>query len=117
MAKAGDKSTSKVWVERRGRWLYWDRGRWKTAPEGVSPDAKTSAPADKPAPRKRHAPKSAPAIAVLKSLYPPDGRPSRADVPDSKLERDYNAACDKLGIHRNDRAKKSQLLRCVGRKK
>jgi hypothetical protein len=71
----------------------------------------------KPAPQKRHAPKSEPAIAVLKEEFPPDGRPSRLDVPDAELERRYHAACDRRGIHKNDRVKKSQLLRCTGRKK
>jgi hypothetical protein len=68
-------------------------------------------------PQKRHAPKSGPAIAVLKHLYPPDGRPSRQAVPDSDLERAYHDECDRRGIHKNDRVGKTQLLRCVGRKK
>jgi hypothetical protein len=68
-------------------------------------------------PRKRHAPKSGPAIAVLKHLYPPDGRPSRQAVSDSALQRAYHAECNRRDIHKNDRVGKSQLLRCVGRKK
>jgi hypothetical protein len=68
-------------------------------------------------PQIRHRPKSAPAMAVLKDIFPPDGRPSREDVPDSELERAYNQECDRRGIHKNDRVKKTQLLRCTNRKK
>ena len=74
-------------------------------------------PADKSAPQKRHAPKSELAIAVLKDIYPPDGCPSRQAVPDSELERAYHKACDRRDIHKNDRVKHTQLLRCAGRKK
>jgi hypothetical protein len=74
-------------------------------------------PAGKSAPQKRHAPKSGPAIAVLKDLYPPDGCPSREAFPDSELKRVYHVECDRRGIHKNDRVSDTQLLRCAGRKK
>ena len=74
-------------------------------------------PANKSAPQKRHAPKSELAIAVLKDIYPPDGCPSRQAVPDSELERAYHKECDRRDIHKNDRVKHTQLLRCAGRKK
>jgi len=69
-------------------------------------------------PQKRYAPKSETAIAVLKGIFPQeDGRPSRQAVSDAELERKYHAECDRRGIHNNDRVKKTQLLRCAGRKK
>ena len=74
-----------------------------------------AAPADKPTPKKRRRPKSGPAIALLKEMYPPDGRPSE-DVSNSALDRKYREECDKREIHKHDRVSPSQLLRCVGRK-
>jgi hypothetical protein len=71
---------------------------------------------DRP-PRKRHSPKSERAIAVLKDIFPPDGRPARSAVSDSQLERKYHEACDRLDISERDRVGHTQLLRCAGRKK
>jgi hypothetical protein len=65
---------------------------------------------------KRYRPKSEPAIALLKHLYPPDGCPPRDAVSDSALERAYHEECDRRGIHKKDRASKTQLLRCARRK-
>jgi hypothetical protein len=71
---------------------------------------------DRP-PRKRHKPKSEAAIAVLKHVFPPDGKPARSAVSDYELERAYHEECARRGIHENDRVKHTQLLRCAGRKK
>ena len=73
---------------------------------------------DKPAPQERHAPRSTPAIALLKHIYPlDDGRPSKEKVPNSKLKSDYHDECKRRGISQKDRLSDSQLLRCVDRKK
>jgi hypothetical protein len=75
------------------------------------------AAADRSAPQKRHAPKSEPAIAVLKDIFPPDGCPSRLAVPDSELHLKYHEECDRRAIPKKYRVSPTQLLRCVGRKK
>jgi hypothetical protein len=92
---------AKVWVKRN--LIITADGAVRELVSGEPPEEVTSP--------KRHAPKSGTAIAVLKHLYPPDGRPSRQAVPDSALERDYHDECDRRGIHPSDRVKKASC--CV----
>jgi hypothetical protein len=66
--------------------------------------------------QKRNRPKSDPAIEILRRLYPPDGKPSQAKASDFEIERAYQAECDRLKTPSEDRAGRSQLMRCVGRK-
>lgn len=95
-------------------WVHWP-GDWSARASALPPKKKHKPVGPKR--RKRHSPKSPRAIAVLKHLYPPRGRPSRKAVPDAQLERDYHAECVRRGIHPNDRVEHTQLLRCAGRKK
>lgn len=67
--------------------------------------------------RRRHRPKSDPAIDILRHLYPPEGRPLRKDVSDFELERAYHDECDRRSMHKTARASHTQLLRCAGRRK
>jgi len=68
--------------------------------------------------RRRHRPKSDPAIVILQHVYPSDdGKPSRNEVSDFELEKAYHDECDRRGISKKARAGRTQLLRCAGRKK
>jgi hypothetical protein len=67
--------------------------------------------------RRRHRPKSDPAIEILRHLYPPEGKPLRNDVSDFELERAYHDECDRRRMHKTGRASHTQLLRCAGRRK
>jgi hypothetical protein len=67
-----------------------------------------------PNPRRRR--KSDPAMVILRELYPPDGRPS-ASVQDWEIEAAYHKKCDDCGTPLGKRIGRTQLMRCVGRKK
>jgi hypothetical protein len=66
--------------------------------------------------QKRPSPKSGPAIEILRRLFPPEGKPPQSKVSDFEIERDYLAECDRLKIPPKDRAGRTQLMRCAGRK-
>ena len=67
--------------------------------------------------QRRHRPKSDPAIDILQHIYRShNGKPSRNEVSDFELEKAYQDECEKRGIPKAARAKRTQLLRCAGRK-
>jgi hypothetical protein len=66
--------------------------------------------------QKRASPKGGPAVEILRRLFPPDGKPPQSKVSDFDIERDYQAECDRLKIPPKNRAGRTQLMRCAGRK-